>query len=99
MLAQERDDERYHHRRSRCDNQNARPPTLALDERGEHRQKDELTRRRAGGEDSHGEAASFYEPSVDDRRAEDERGHPASGADDSAPEEHELPRMPDECRE
>src|SRR5689334_12007921 len=47
------------------DDKNRRPPTVALDERREHRKKDELAGRRARGEDSERESSSLDEPSID----------------------------------
>jgi hypothetical protein len=62
------------------------------DDRGEERQEDELAGRGAGGEEAHREAAASREPAVHDRGAEHHGHHPAAGADQEAPHQHELPR-------
>ncbi len=99
IFAHEQRDDDDRQRRRAADDGDGRAPSAMLDHRREHRQKDELARRRARRENAEGEPAPLDEPAVHDGGAEYDRDHARREPNADAPDDDELPRRRDSRRE
>ncbi len=67
------------------------PPSLMLHHPGHQRQKRQLSRRRARGQNAHRQSTVLGEPTIHDGGAERHRGRSGRAADEHAPDQQHLP--------